>query len=55
MYLRLQVEVARDFIASQEAAVGKDITMVAGDWLSPEVLNEQFDLGYDYTFASLHS
>jgi hypothetical protein len=48
----LQVEVARDFIASHEAAVAKDITMVEGDWLSHEVLKEQFDLGYDYTYAS---
>lgn len=50
----VQVEVARDFIAKQEAAAGKDIKMVAGDWLSPEVLDEEFDLGYDYTCALLH-
>lgn len=49
------VEVARGFIAEQDEAAGKDITVVAGDWLLPGVLEEEFDLGYDYTFfCALH-
>ena len=51
--VRAQVEVARGFIAEQDAAAGKDITVVAGDWLLPGVLEEEFDLGYDYTCAPI--
>lgn len=48
----MQVKVAEDYVASQEAAKGKDITMASGDWLAEDTLNEHFDLGYDYTCAS---
>ena len=53
MHGHLQVAVARSFVAEQESAAGKDITVEAGDWLLPGVLEEEFDLGYDYTCAHL--
>ena len=48
----MQVKVAEDYVGSQEAAKGKDITMACGDWLAEDTLDEHFDLGYDYTCAS---
>lgn len=51
--MHVQVAVARSFVAEQETAAGKDITVEAGDWLLPGVLEEEFELGYDYTCAHL--
>lgn len=48
----MQAEVARDYVSSQGGAEGKDVSVIVADWLSPSSVQEQFDVGYDYTCAT---
>lgn len=50
----MQAQVARDYVSTQKEGEGKDLSVIFADWLSPSGVQEQFDVGYDYTCA-LHS